>query len=365
MVSTISSVIEKAEVITGIPLESVCVGIAGGHIISNVSRNTVAISRSNNEITEDDVERVILSIESHAIPPNYEKIHAIPIIFGIDTQKGIKDPVGMSGMRLEAEILVISGLSTRINNFIKAVHRTQLEINSLVFSPLATAEAVLNKKQKELGVLILDIGHTLTKGAIFEEGEVIHVFNIPIGSGHITADLAIGLRSSLEVAEEVKKKEGTLDIASIRRSEQVDLNKYEKTEQNISSKRNSFSRRYVNEIIEARVEEIFNYVTQELRKAKRFGKLPAGVVLTGGGAKLAGLVEYTKEKLSLPASLGYPYGLVSSDKDINNLSYAPVSGLLQWLFLDTNKPSSFWPRKIIPLGKIKGALQGIFKKITP
>lgn len=332
LVSTISLALEKAEMMVGVPVENVCIGIAGSHIISNVSKGVVAISKANNEIDEDDIERAVESVKSVAVPPNYENLHVIPTTFNVDNQTGIKDPIGMTGVRLEAEVQVINGLSTRINNFTRAVHRTGLEIDALVFSILATAEAVLNKKQKELGVLVLDIGHTITKGAIFEDGEVIHTFNVPIGSSHITADLAIGLRSSIETAEEVKRKEGTLNLGAIRRSEQIKLSNYEKNSTNDSKdiNKSSFSRLYVNEIIEARVDEIFSYIIKELKKIGKFGKLPAGAVLAGGGAKLPYLVDYAKEKLHLPASLGYGTGFLTSIDKLSDLSYAPVCGLVLW-----------------------------------
>ncbi|MEA2088933.1 MAG: cell division protein FtsA [Patescibacteria group bacterium] len=338
LVSTISSVLEKAEITVGLPIENVCVGIAGDHIISKMNKGVVAISKANNEIGEDDIERAVEIVRSVAIPPNYENLHIIPVIFNVDNQIGIKNPIGMTGVRLEVEVQAISGLSTRINNFTRAIHRTSLEMDSLVFSILSTSEAVLNKKQKELGVLLLDIGHTITKGAIFEDEEAIYTFNIPIGSSHITADLAIGLRSSIETAEIVKKKNGTLDLASIRRTEQVDLSKYENSDKPLTAvarQRNSFSKKYINEIIEARVDEIFSYVVKELKKSGRFGKLPAGVVLTGGGSKLPYLVEYAKDKLALPVSLGYPTGFASSADKIYDLNYATVCGLIMWGVIDS------------------------------
>lgn len=332
LVSTISLALEKAEMMVGVPIENVCIGISGSHIISQISKGMVAISKASNEIDEYDIERAVESVKSMAVPPNYENLHVIPTTFNVDNQTGIKDPIGMTGVRLEAQVQVINGLSTRINNFTRAIHRTGLEIDALVFSILATAEAVLNKKQKELGVLVLDIGHTVTKGAVFEDGEVIHTFNIPIGSSHITADLAIGLRSSIETAEEVKRKEGTLNLGAIRRTEQIKLSNYEKDSVNSKDRnKSSFSRLYVNEIIEARVDEIFSYIIKELKKIGKFGKLPAGAVLTGGGSKLPYLVDYAKEKLHLPASLGYGTGFLTSIDKISDLSYAPVCGLVLWV----------------------------------
>lgn len=368
LVSTISSVLEKAEMAVGLPIENVCVGIAGDHIIARMSKGVVAISKANNEIGEDDIERAVETVRSVAVPPNYENLHIIPVIFNVDNQIGIKNPIGMTGVRLEAEVQVISGLSTRINNFTRAIHRTSLEMDSLVFSILSTAEAVLSKKQKELGVLLLDIGHTITKGAIFEDEEAIYTFNIPIGSSHITADLAIGLRSSIETAEIVKKKNGTLDLSSIRRTEQVDLSKYENNDKQLTAvarQRNSFSKKYINEIIEARVDEIFSYVGKELKKSGRFGKLPAGVVLTGGGSKLPYLVEYAKDKLALPVSLGYPTGFASSADKIYDLNYATVCGLIMWSATDCGETKRGFGINIKFFNNMVAKIKNLLKMLMP
>jgi cell division protein FtsA len=367
LVSTISLALEKAEMMVGVPVENVCVGIAGNHIVSQIAKGVVAISKANNEIDEDDIDRAVESVKSVAVPPNYENLHVIPTTFNVDNQTGIKDPIGMTGVRLEAEVQVINGLTTRINNFKRSVDRTGLEIDSLVFSILATSEAVLNKKQKELGVLVLDIGHTITKGAIYEDGQVIHAFNVPIGSSHITSDLAIGLRSSIEIAEEVKKKEGNLNLKAIRRSEQVKLSNYEKCDPDNKHEKtkSSFSRLYVNEIIEARVDEIFSYVVKELKKVGRFGKLPAGAVLTGGGSKLPFLVEYAKEKLHLPASLGYPTGFLTSVDKISDLGYAPVCGLVLWSSEDGDGPKRKLFKFKFKSPKLGGKLKKWVRMLTP
>lgn len=358
LVSTISIVLEKAERMIGLPIESVFASIAGNHIISRLNKGVVAISKADGEIGEDDIERAIETVKSTAIPPNYEIIHIIPSIFNIDTQKGIKDPIGMTGVRLEVEAQVISGLSARINNFTRAIHRAGADLEGLVFSILAASETMLNSKQKELGVLALDIGHAITKGAIFEDGEVIYAFNIPIGSSHITSDLAIGLRSSIETAETIKRKEGTLDLAAIRKTDNIDLKKYSKSDDGI------FSKKYINEIIEARIEEIFAHISREMKRADRFGKLPAGVVITGGGAKLPHLVEYAKLKLKLPCSLGSPFGFSTSIDKINDLRYASVCGLILWgaqesesgsgnmmnikNFLNISQKIKSWLKKLMP-----------------
>ncbi len=358
LVSSISIVLEKAERMIGLPIDSVFASVAGNHIISKLNKGVVAISKTNGEIGDDDIDRAIETVKTTAIPPNYEIIHIIPAVFNVDTQKGIKDPVGMTGVRLEVEAQVISGLSARINNFTRAIHRTGVDLEDLVFSILAASETILNRKQKELGVMALDMGYAITKGAIFEDGEVIYTFNIPIGSLHITADLAIGLRSSIETAEIIKRKEGTLDLESIRKTDNIDLKKYSKSDNGI------FSKKYINGIIEARVEEIFSHISRELKRADRFGKLPAGVVLTGGGAKLPHLTEYAKLKLKLPVSLGYPFGFSTSIDKINDLDYASVCGLILWgaqelesghskgmnlrNFLNVFKKTKGWMKKLMP-----------------
>lgn len=368
LVSTISLALEKIEIMVGVPIENVCVGIAGGHIVSQIGKGVIAISKGNNEIDENDINRAVESVKLVAVPPNYENIHMIPVTFNVDNQTGIKDPVGMTGTRLEVEVQVINGLTTRINNLKSSIDRTSLEIDSMVFSILATAEAVLSKKQKELGVLLIEIGHTITKGAIFEDGQVVYTFNIPIGSSHITSDLAIGLRSSIEMAETIKRKEGTLDLKSIRRTEKVKLSNYDKEKQDHleTGDKGSFSRLYINEIIEARVDEIFSYIIKELKKTGKFGKLPAGIVLTGGGAKLPYLIEYSREKLRLPASLGYPTGFLTGVEKINNLDYTTVCGLVLWGAEEDEVVKSWWPfNSKHKLSGVGDKVKKIIKMLTP
>ncbi len=361
LVSTISSVVEKAEMKVGASIDEVCVGVAGDHIVSKIVKGSIVISKANNEIDIDDIDRLIETVKSTGVPTNYDILHIMPISFNVDGQLPVKNPIGMTGMRIEADVEMITGLSTRINNFKHAINRTQLDSLFFVFSPLAAAEAVLTKRQKDMGVLVLDLGHSITKGVIFEEGSVIHTFNFPIGAFHITADLAIGLKTSIETAEKIKRKEGTLNISSIRRTEQVDISKYENKKE--IGKKNNFSKRYINEIIEARVDEIFSFVAQELKKAKRFGKLPAGVVLTGGGAEMPYLVDYVKEKLLLPVSIGYPTGFIANEEKVFRPEYATVSGLLLWSIMQQEERKT---KKIkIDFSKFFFIIKKWFKILTP
>src|SRR3989338_8188116 len=192
--SAISACLEKAERLIGLALNNVWVGINGPNLKCQKSHGVVAVGRSDNEITEDDVNRVIEAAQALSVPPNYEILHVIPIKFSVDNQGDIKDPIGMTGVRLEVEALIIQGFSTQIKNLTKAIYRTGLEINDLVLSPLAASEAVISDKQKELGAALINVGASTTSLAVFEEGELLHAAVIPIGSEHITADVAIGLK---------------------------------------------------------------------------------------------------------------------------------------------------------------------------
>lgn len=324
-VSSISTCLEKAERSTGIPIERVWVGISGNHITSQASKGVIAISRTDGEITENDVERVIEAARAVSTPPNYEILHVIPKSFVVDNQANIKDPIGMFGIRLEVEAQIIQGLSSQIKNLTKCIYRTGVEIEDLVLSVLAANEAVLTSRQKELGVMVVDIGATTTSLVVYEEGDILHTANLPIGSDHITADIAIGLRINIDLAEKLKIDYGYGLSKDINRKEEINLKDVDpKEEQKIS-------RRYLAEIIEARVEEIFNKVDQELIKIDRSGKLPAGVILIGGGAKLPQITEIAKRKLRLSVSLGQLFNVKKCVIDkINDLSYLSSAGLVLW-----------------------------------
>src|SRR3989339_1293287 len=208
-VSAISACIEKAERMVGSPINSAWVGISGSHITSQESKGVVAVARSDGEITESDVDRAVEAARTVATPPNYEILHVIPRSFTVDGQSGIKDPVGMNGVRVEVDTQIIQGLTSQIKNLTKAVYRTGIEIEDLVFSILATAEAVATDKQKDLGVAVVNLGGATTSVVIFEEGDILDTAVLPIGSEHISADLAIGLRTSIDAADRLKLEYGS------------------------------------------------------------------------------------------------------------------------------------------------------------
>ena len=278
-VKAINLSVEKAEQSSGIPIERVYASIGGDHILSQISRGVVAVSRADREISQEDVSRAIEAAQTLSLSSNREIIHIIPINFSIDGQEQIKDPIGMIGVRLEVNALIIHGLVPFIKNISKCISEAGLEINDLVFSPLSASEAVLSFRQRELGVVVIDIGAGTTGISVFEEGNVIYCASIPMGANHITNDIAIGLRTSVNVAEKIKRDFGSAVSSKISKKENINFGKIEDFE------KGAVSRRYLSEIVEARLSEIFSLVDGELKKINRSRLLPGGAVLTGGGAK--------------------------------------------------------------------------------
>jgi cell division protein FtsA len=321
-VSSLSTCLDQAERLVGQPLTSAWVSLAGSGVLLQLGKGVIAVSNPEGEIQDDDVERVLESAKMVSTPLNYETLHILPRNFLVDGQGGIKDPVGMSGMRLEVETQIVQCSSTLSKNLRKCVYRTSLEIEGLVLSSLAAAEATLSQKQQNLGVALLDIGANSTNILVFEEGNIILSATIPLGANHITSDIAIVLRTSIDTAEEVKVKYGYAVPTEVR-DEELDLSQ-------ISDEQMSVSRKFVAEIINARLQEIFKRVDKELKKINRSGLLPAGVVLVGGGAKLPGILEVAKDTLRLPAILGYPQNVVSAIDKINDVSFATAVGLVMW-----------------------------------
>jgi len=324
-VSAISAAIEEAERMCDFSVDNVAVGINGPHIHSEQSRGVIAVAKSDGEITEADALRVIEAARAVPNQPNREILHVIPKTFIIDGQEGIADPVGMSGIRLEVDANIVSASISAIKNLTRSINQAGLSINDIVFLPLATSKVILNHQQKEIGVILIDIGAGTTSFAIYEEGELLHSGILPIGSGHITNDIAIGLRTNIALAETIKKKYGYASPEKINEKEEIDLTKLDKTEFG------SANVKYVAEIIEARLNEIFVLIRDELRSINREGMLPAGVVLTGGGAKLEGITQMVKDVLRLPTQIGKPQVPLSGVVDnISDPVYATSAGLALW-----------------------------------
>jgi len=351
---------EAAERTAGIPVEHALISINGNHVHSQFSKGVVAVSRADGEISEEDVNRVIVASQAISMPNNKEIIDVIPCSYTIDGQEQIKDPIGMNGVRLEVNALVIEGSVPFIKNLYKCIQRCGIDVDDLIFSPIAAAKAVLLKRQRELGVVVIDIGKSITGISIFEDGNIIHSTVIPIGAGHITNDIAIGLRTSIDVAEKIKLEYGTVLSSEINKKDKIDLSQIDKNEEGI------FTRKYIAEIIEARVEEILVMVDKELKKIDRSGMLPAGAVITGGGAKMPGIITMAKEILRLPAQIGFPVELNGIIDRVDDPSFATVMGLIMWEADENGVFSSSGRKFKLPsLGGVGQKVRKVFKTFLP
>ena len=348
---------EAAERTAGIPIEHAYVSINGNHISSQFSKGVVAVSRADGEVSEEDVNRVITASQAISMPNNKDIITVIPCGYTIDGQEQIKDPIGMNGVRLEINALIVEGMAPYMKNLYKCVQRCGIDIDDLVFAPLAASKAVLSKRQMELGVVEIDIGKASTGVSVFEDGGIIHSAVVPIGSGHITNDIAIGLRTSIDVAEKIKLEYGTTLVKETNKKDRIDLSKISKDEDGV------FTRKYIAEIIEARMEEIFIMVDKELKKIDRSGMLPAGAVITGGGAKITGAITTAKEVLRLPAQIGFPMELNGIVDRVDDPSFVTSVGLIMWEPEDVSRHSS---GKWLPdFNNIMQKTRKIFKTFLP
>ncbi len=325
VVKSIKDSVQKAEMMAGVQVEEVYVTIGGSHLKCVPTKGVIGVGRADGEVSEEDVERVINSSQTINIAQNYEILHIIPQSFSLDDQKGIREPIGMAGVRLEMKGLVIMGFIPYLKNIAKCINLAGLELLGFVASPLASAKAILNKRQQELGVVSIDIGGETTSLAIYEERELVYLAVLPVGANHITNDVAIGLRTSIDVAEKVKLKYGSAISSEINKNEKINLASLSSDEEGV------VSRHHVAEIIEARVEEIFNLVEKELQRINRSALLPAGAVLTGGGACLYGMVDLAKLNLKLPAQVGFPSGLSGLVDKIDDPSCSVAVGAILWV----------------------------------
>lgn len=303
----IAESVKKAETMAGTKIHRAYVAVNGLHIKTQPSRGVIAVSRADNEIAQSDVDRVIDAASIVSLPANREILHIIPKNYIVDGQEQVKNPLGMKGLRLEAEVLIIDGLSPYIKNLAKCLNANNVEVAEFIFSPRAASYAVLDKNQMEHGVLNLDLGGGVSTLAFFYEGELVHATTIPVGSRHITNDLAVALRTSMDVAEEIKLRYGFagVSLASVKnklavtnKKDEVDLSDLLGEEDFVIPRKN------IGKVVEARVGEVFEMLQEEMKKIAHPGLIPAGIVLTGGGAKLPGLTAFVKEKLKLPVRVG-------------------------------------------------------------
>ncbi len=323
-VRAIKAAVQAAELMAGHKIDSAFVGLAGNHLLSQNSRGMVAVARSDREIASDDIARVIEAAKAVAVPNDREIIHVVPRGYVVDGQEGVKDAIGMAGQRLEVETHIITGAMTAVQNVIKCVHSAGLNVDDVVMQALASAEAVLSDNEIELGVALVDIGGSTTDVAIFTEGSVLHSAVIPVGGAHVTNDIAIGLRTSVEEAESAKLTYGHTMPSHIPGEEIIEIHQVG------SDKRQGIPRRQLAEIIAPRAREMMLLVREEIRRSGHDRLLPAGVVLTGGGARLMGAVDIGQAVLDLPVRIGLPTGCVGLAEKVNGPSYATAVGLLKW-----------------------------------
>jgi cell division protein FtsA len=325
VVKSIKNSVQKAEMMAGVQIEDVYVAVGGGHLRCVPTKGVIGVGRADGEVTKEDVERVVNSSQAINIAQNYEILHIIPQSFSLDDQKGIREPIGMAGVRLEMKGLIVMGFIPYLKNIAKCINLAGLELLGFVAAPLASAKAILNKRQQELGVVSVDIGGETTSLAVYEERELVYLAVLPVGANHITNDVAIGLRTSIDVAEKVKLKYGSAISSEINKNEKINLANLSSDEEGV------VSRHHVAEIVEARVEEIFELVEKELQKINRSALLPAGAVLTGGGACLYGMVDLAKLNLKLPAQVGFPSGLSGLVDKIDDPSCSVAVGAILWV----------------------------------
>ena len=329
--SSISTCLDKAERLVGVPINSAWVSINTPNIKCEKSRGVVAVGKSDGEITVDDINRAIEAARALSMPSNYQILHVMPVNFIVDNQEDIKNPVGMTGVRLEVEALIIRGVTSEINNLTKAIYRTGLDIDDLVISPMASAMAALSDKQRELGSLVVNIGASTTSIAIYEEGELLHCAVLKIGSEDVTKDLAIGLRCPIDIAEKIKREYGHVMPGNFMKKDEVDISALASEDEKEQVKGMGLvSRKYIAEIVGARVEEIFEKVDKELKKVDRSGMLPAGAFLVGGGANIQGLTELAKEKLRLPVMIASNKTVDAVIEKVNDPHFLTALGLVLW-----------------------------------
>ena len=321
--NNISALLLEAEKLSGKSINSVFVNIGGSHLYLTASDGIISVSRADQKISQEDIERVIQAARAINIPSNEEILDVFPKEFAIDDQKGIKEPLGLTGIRLEVKVNLLCVFSPAFIKLTQAVLGSKVQIDDIVPSPLAAAAAVLTPQQKELGVALVDIGSCTTSLAVFEEGDLLHFAVFPIGSANITNDIAIGLKTDINIAENIKKEHGVCILAPAKKEKSTSAKKKIEVVDKTSSA--SFSKKMLVSIIGPRVSEIFELIDKELKKIGRQQLLPGGIVLTGGGAKLSKIKDLVKRELKLPCEIGMPSGIIGIEEDP---SLATVCGLV-------------------------------------
>ncbi len=320
-IDSITKAIVDAERMAGVKVSSVYVGINGEHIKGINSKGMIAVSRGDKEISETDKHRVIETARTIAFPSDREIIHILPQEYIVDEQKGIKDPVGMSGVQLQVNVHIITASQTALQNIIKSVNRAGFGVDGVILQSLAAAEAVLTQDEKEMGVALVDVGGGTTDLALFFDGSLYSTSVIGVGGIQVTNDLAIGLRTSNQQAEDIKRSYGCAMISSVEEGEEIVVS-------GMSGKSRNVSRRFLAEIIEPRLEEIFALIDQQIKKDGYEERIGAGIVLTGGTCLLTGSSELAEKVLNVPVRIGSPQNIGGLSDTVNSPFYATGVGLV-------------------------------------
>lgn len=319
----IAEAVERVERMAGTTVDEVYVGVSGEHITSTNSRGIIAVSRGDHEISHADVERVIDAARMAALPASdREIVHMLPRGFVVDGHDGVRNPVGMYGSRLEVETHIVTATSTVLANLLKCVQRAGVEVQEVVLEPLASAEAVISPAERELGVVMADIGGGTTSIGVFASGGLCHTAILPVGGHHITSDIAVGLRTPLQEAEKLKLKYGAASVAETSEGELIEVFNVGDREPRV------LQRRALTEIIEPRLGEICSLLRMQIKRSGYSHLVPAGIVLSGGTALLRGIAKFVSEKLELPARIGTPDQISGMVDAVNSPIYATGVGLV-------------------------------------
>ena len=334
-------------------------GVGGRHISAVNSRGVVGISRSARGISQFDIDRALDAARAIAIPHNKEIIHTIPRGYIVDDQEGVQDPIGMQGIRLEVEVHIVTGASTSVSNLVKCVRAAGVEIDDLILQSLASGEAILKDSEREMGVVLADIGGGTTDIAIFIEGSIWHTLVLDIGGEHLTRDVAVGLRTPFNTAEELKIKYGHAMARSLATDELIEVSSFG------NGARQSVSRLQLAEVIEARAEEILMLILREVKRSGYDGLLAAGLVMCGGSAELAGFKDLGQQILQLPVRVGKPHDLQGLTDVLESPAYATSVGLLLWGMLHTPSQEQETPRVIRIPGELWPRIRNWFRAFLP
>jgi cell division protein FtsA len=345
-VDAIKKAQEEAELMAGVEIDSGFIGISGAHIKSFNSRGVIAVSGKNREISREDIKRVIDQSKAVSIPPDREIIHIIPQEFVVDEQDGIRDPLGMSGIKLEVNVHIVTGAITSVQNLKTCITRAGIEIEEIVLNQIATSASTLTHDEMELGAGLIDIGGGTTEISIFERGSLWYTSTIPIGGDNFTNDIAVGLRTPIPEAEKIKKKFGCVSTPLVDEQETIEVPSVGR-----GKKPRVLSRQLLSDIIQPRAEEIFRLVDNDIKRMGYEKSLNSGIVLTGGTALLEGLEEVAESVFDLPVRRGDPGGIGGLVDRVNTPDYATAVGLILYGYknwqkrgFSKDKKKGFWAK---------------------